>query len=163
MARVALLIPCFTEADAVSNDVRGMSEVLSGAGHQVGIFASHSEVAGVGVQPPSAARRFLRDPRDVLIYHHSTGWHEGAEALAAVRCRRVLKYHNVTPAEFFEGIHQDYVVSCRAGRRQLAAFARAGCHRYLADSGYNLGELLAEGAAPSVGAVVPPFHNIDRL
>jgi glycosyltransferase involved in cell wall biosynthesis len=162
MARVALLVPCYIEADAVSNDVRGMHKVLTGRGHEARVFAAHRDV-GLPSEPPTAARRFLRSAADVLIYHHSTGWAEGGALLAAVRCRRAVKYHNVTPPEFFEGIDQDYVLACRAGRRQLAALARAGCDRYLADSGYNLNELLSGGAAAPASAVVPPFHNIDRL
>src|SRR5205085_714425 len=82
------------------------------------------------------------------------GWGEGAEVLGTARCRRVFKYHNVTPEHFFEGVDQEYVLSCRAGRRQMPELVRLGLDRYLADSEYNLSELHAEGAAG--GAVVAP-------
>lgn len=163
MTRVALLTPCFTEADAVSNDVRGMYRALSARGHEVSIFAHHWEACGLPVGPLSAARRFTRDPSAVVIYHHAAGWWKGVEALVGTRGRRVLKYHNITPEEFFESIDQEYVLSCRVGRRQLTSLARAGLDLYLADSAYNLSELHAEGVADSAGAVVAPFHNIDRL
>jgi glycosyltransferase involved in cell wall biosynthesis len=75
----------------------------------------------------------------------------------------VLKYHNVTPWHFFQGVHGAFVQACVAGRDQMGRLARLGCDRYLADSGYNLAELVEHGAPPAAGAVVPPFHQVDRL
>src|SRR5262245_20624309 len=134
MTRVALLVPCCIEADAVSNDVLGMRRALTARGHDARVFAMHGNIAGVPVRPLAAARRLLQDPSAVAVYHLSTGWREGAEAMASARCRRVLKYHNVTPAEFFEGIDQEYVLACRLGRAHLAEIARGGWDLYLADS-----------------------------
>jgi glycosyltransferase involved in cell wall biosynthesis len=163
MGRVALMIPCFTEADAVSADVLGMHRALAARGHDVCVLAAHWEVKGPHVRHVRTAARLLDDPSAVAVYHLSTGWREGAAALAGARCRRVLKYHNVTPPEFFEGIDQEYALSCRAGRQELRALARAGLDCYLADSDFNLRELLHEGAPPAAGAVVPPFHHTRRL
>jgi glycosyltransferase involved in cell wall biosynthesis len=163
MGRVALMVPCFTEADAVSTDVLGMYRALSARGHEVCVLACHWEVNGLPVRHLRSAGALLQDPSALLIYHLSTGCREAAEALAGAGCRRVLKYHNVTPAEFFAGVDQEYVLACREGRAELAALARAGLDRYLADSDYNLRELLDEGAPAAAGAVVPPFHNIHRL
>ncbi len=163
MSRIALLVPCFMEADAVSNDVLGMYRALDARGHDVCVFATHTNHSEVPVRPLAAARGLLQDPSALAVYHLSTGWLEGAEAMAHARCRRVLKYHNVTPPEFFEGIDQEYVLACRQGRQQLAGIARAGWHLYLADSEYNLGELLTLGTPPEAGSVVPPFHRIQEL
>jgi glycosyltransferase involved in cell wall biosynthesis len=163
MPRVALLIPCFSEADAVGADVLGMYRALVARGHEVCVLASYWEVEGLPVRHLNSARALLRDPAALVIYHFSTGCREATAAFTAARCRRVLKYHNVTPAEFFEGIDQEYALSCRAGRQELTALARGGLDGYLADSDYNLRELLEEGAPPNAGAVVPPFHNIQRL
>src|SRR5262249_11575827 len=55
------------------------------------------------------------------------------------------------------------VQACQAGREQMGRLARLACDRYLADSAYNLGELVEQGAPPAIGAVVPPFHQVDRL
>lgn len=163
MSRVGLIVPCCIEADAVSNDVLGMYRALVRRGHDVAVFAAHGNVTEVPTHPLFAARRLLQDPAAIAIYHLSTGWREGAALMAGARCRRVLKYHNVTPAEFFEGIDQEYVLTCRLGRDDLRTIARAGWDRYLADSEFNLEELFACGAAPDRGAVVPPFHHIHHL
>jgi glycosyltransferase involved in cell wall biosynthesis len=163
MHRVALMIPCFSEADAVSTDVLGMYRTLVARGHEVCVLAAHWEVAGLPVRPLRSAGALLGEPATLLIYHFSTGCREATETFTSARCRRVLKYHNVTPAEFFEGIDQEYALSCRSGRQELTALARGRLDGYLADSDYNLRELLDEGAAAATAAVVPPFHNIQRL
>ena len=92
MKRVAILTPSLTTADAVSNDVLGERDALKRNGNDVKVF---SDLAPV--------RSFLRNPDDVLIYHHSRGWHPGVQLVRELSCRRVIKYHNVTPAEFFAG------------------------------------------------------------
>jgi glycosyltransferase involved in cell wall biosynthesis len=163
MTRFALTSQCLSEADAVSHDVLGMYRALVARGHQVRIFADewHGEVPAV--RRFSRLGAWLDGPDTVLIYHHSVGWDGGVEAVQRARARRVVRYHNVTPPEFFEAIHHDYAFLCRLGRAQLPALARAGCTRYLCDSTYNLGELLDAGVRPDAAVVVPPFHTIARL
>jgi glycosyltransferase involved in cell wall biosynthesis len=163
MARVALLVPCLTDADAVSNDVLGMYSALEARGHDVCIFAFFWNVSGPKVRHFTKIERFIDHPSALLIYHHSTGWGEALGIVRQARCRRIVKYHNVTPPEFFERIHTDYVNACRDGRRQLVEFARAGCDLYLFDSRYNMRELMFEGVHEAASFIIPPFHKIDRL
>src|SRR5436190_2004568 len=162
MTQAALLVPSLTEGDAVGNDVLGMARGLNSRGCDVGIFAIHGEVPGVEVRPVERVRTWLTDPAGVAIYHSSTSWPDGLAALTEVRARRVIKYHNVTPAEFFQGYHQDFVDVCAAGRYEVDQLARGGHDWYLADSEFNLRELVAAGAPRERGTVVPPFHHIDH-
>jgi glycosyltransferase involved in cell wall biosynthesis len=156
-------MPWLVEADATSNDVLGMARVLRARGHEVRLFADWSRVPGVPVGPPRKLGGFLRDSSAVLIYHHSTGWAPCCPLVRGLRCRRIVKYHNVTPWHFFQGVHGVFVQACQAGREQMGRLARLGCDRYLADSRYNLDELVEQGMQPAAGAVVPPFHQVDRL
>src|SRR6185295_8289882 len=119
MTRVAILTPTLTSADAVSNDVLGMRNLLVGCGHDACIFADSTNLPGEQIQPPAAAASYLRGAEDVLIYHHSIGWDEGIERLKAASCRRIVKYHNVTPPEFFENISQQHQNLCRRGLSQI--------------------------------------------
>jgi glycosyltransferase involved in cell wall biosynthesis len=103
------------------------------------------------------------DTQAILIYHHAIGWTAGLDLLRRATCRRVVKYHNVTPGRFFAGFPGDQRRVCQLGREQLRELARADCELYLSDSLYNQGELLDAGATAERCAVVPPFHHIDRL
>jgi len=98
-----------------------------------------------------------------LIYHYNLGWPPGADIVAAVSGKRVVKFHNVTPPHFFEGLSPEYSALCRLGRKQIETLAGLDCDLYLSDSDYNQEELLEAGVPASRCRVVPPFHQVDRL
>ena len=163
MTRVAVCTPDLASADAVGNDVIGMYEALNAYGCEARIFAQNAYVAWPKVHSLEEVQAFLQDSSDMIIYHHSVGWDAGLNLLKGLKCRKAIKYHNVTPSHFFEDIAHNYLVACSNGREQLKDLKRLKADLYLADSAYNLDELLVEGQQGSRYAVVPPFHHIDRL
>jgi glycosyltransferase involved in cell wall biosynthesis len=163
LRRIALLTPFLTTADAISNDLYGMHEVLTKAGYDSQLFAQSSATNGIEVRPANEIRDFLKQPDDLLIYHYSMGWDFGLDLIRDPIYQVAIKYHNITPPEFFTGISIDYEIACRRGRDQIKDIAQADCDVYLADSEYNSWELLLEGVEKSKSFVVPPFHQVDRL
>jgi glycosyltransferase involved in cell wall biosynthesis len=163
MTRIAILTPSITTGDAVSNDVLGMYEILKKLGHETRIYAEGWTLKEPKVWPAPKIRNFLRSSEDLLVYHYSRGWDFGLDLLRTLKCRTAIKYHNVTPPEFFENFNRDLVLMCLAGRKQLSSIASAGCDLYMSASRYNERELLQEGVARERSFVVPPFHHIDRL
>jgi glycosyltransferase involved in cell wall biosynthesis len=163
LRRIALLTPLLTTADAISNDLYGMQAVLQEQGQDVRLFANENSTSGLDVQPATKIQKFLTNDEDLLIYHYSMGWNYGLHLLRELKCRTAVKYHNITPPEFFAGISVDYENVCRHGRAQIEEIAKADCDLYLADSEYNANELLAEGVDESKCFVVAPFHRIDKL
>lgn len=149
--------------DAVSNDVMGMRDALSRRGHDVRIFAEGWTTTTPKVWPANTIDSFLSKPADILIYHYSRGWAPGLGLLRSQKGRTVIKYHNVTPPEFFAKYSADFARMCQDGRDELGPIARGDCNLYLSDSAFNMRELVAAGAAQSKSFVVPPFHHIDRL
>jgi glycosyltransferase involved in cell wall biosynthesis len=163
MSRAAILTSHLANGDAVSNDVVGMHKAFERGGFNARIFAGSSDLSETEVHPADEAKQFLTDPADLLVYHYSIGWDPGLELLRQLNCRTAIKYHNVTPPEFFVGISPWHEEKCRAGRRELEDIARAECDIYLADSEYNRKDLLLEGVSENRSFVVPPFHHIERL
>jgi len=163
MTKVAILTSSIRTGDAVSNDVFGMMRALEKRRHEVRIYAEGWTFEEPRVWLASKIAQFVRSPDDVLIYHYSAGWEAGLELLRELPCRTVVKYHNVTPPEFFAGISEPHVYMSRSGRQQLKDIAGVACDVYLADSPYNARELLAEGVAAARLFVVPPFHHADRF
>src|SRR5258708_128842 len=163
MARIAILTPTIASADAVSNDVLGMRRILHERGHVVQMFAEDCSLGGPHFHPYLGINSFIQNSDDVLIYHHSIGWDPGVDILREVNCHTIIKYHNVTPAEFFDGISPLYQNLCKQGRSQVQVIARAGHDLYLAASAYNMNELRAAGTSGSCSFVVPPFNNADSL
>ena len=96
MRRIALLTPTLITADAISNDIYGMYDVLKHSGYDVRLFANENTTS-FDVSPASKVKDFLTSPDDILIYHYSMGWSIGLGLLRELKCRKVLKYHNITP------------------------------------------------------------------
>ena len=163
MTRIAILTPTLISADAVSNDVLAMQRVLNARGHEVALFADNSNVTDKDVRKAGAAKSFLRTHDDVLIYHHSIGWERGLDVLRTAPCRKVIKYHNVTPPEFFEGISEEHEDLCRRGRDQLKEIVACDPDLYLSASTFNKHDLLNAGSDELKTFVVAPFNHGDRL
>jgi glycosyltransferase involved in cell wall biosynthesis len=165
MTRIAIVTPHVTDHDAVCNDVFGMHDALTKRGLETRIYGSTWAISNedLRIWPVSEIGKFLSSPEDILIYHYSMGWKTGKDLLEQLRCRRVIKYHNVTPPEFFFGWSEDYVMVCQAGRDQIGDIARSPCDLYLSDSEYNRFELVAEGASEAKAFVVPPFNRIEQV
>ena len=160
--KIAILVAVLGEHDAIGSDVRGMAAALERHGHDVRVFAS----AGAGerdAEPLATLESLLADPQALLIYHFAFGWPPGVEILRRARCRRVVRYHNVTPPEFFARWSEEYETSCRAGRTEIATIAELGCELHLGDSPFNVEDFLAAGVPRERTAVLAPFNRLDRL
>jgi len=131
MSRVAILTPSLAPADAVGNDVLQMSNVLTRKGHEVRVFCESHSLTDAVVFDIARLNKFLKSPNDVLIYHHSRGWDPGLELIRSLRCRRIIRYHNVTPPQFFDGYSRTDKELCERGRQELTQFAALRCDLYL--------------------------------
>jgi glycosyltransferase involved in cell wall biosynthesis len=146
------------EGDAVSNDVRGMLRLLKQAGHDVRLFAEECH-APLPWQPVPRAASWL-GPEDLCLYHHSMGCTAALELLRQVPCRRLVRYHNVTPARYY---HDDLKtrLECNKGVWQLRELVEMDCE-FLATSEYTARDLAALRAKVRY-RVVPPYNQVDDL
>lgn len=161
--KAAILIPVLTSHDAVGADAMAMAKILEDIGMETRIFCLSSAQVERRTWPAERLPAFAGGPNDLVIYHFSTGWPAAVEILRRCRGYRVVKYHNITPAEFFRGHSADYQAACEAGRNELVTVAGLGCESYLGDSAYNLDELLAAGAPRARGGVLAPFHRVEEI
>ena len=90
-------------------------------------------------------------PDDTLLLHFSMG-NEVFDQLAKLPGRKIVVYHNVTPAEFFSGINPHAALHAQLGRKQLATLATS-VELGVGVSDYNRRELEAAGFQRT--AVVP--------
>jgi glycosyltransferase involved in cell wall biosynthesis len=161
--KIAMLVPGLAPYDAVSNDTLGMTAALRTLGHEVALFAPQAKGIDEPVHPPETIERWLDSPDAAVIYHYCTGWDFPVQLFRRVRAHRILRYHNITPPEFFEGWSEGYVAACADGRAQLSAYAAMQCELYLGCSPFNNRDFIERGADPAHCAVLPPFHQVERL
>lgn len=121
--RVIQIVPTLAYGDAIGNDVFALKKALIDMGYETQIFAS-------SIVPPldyKAATDIKRMPKmkenDVIIYHLSTGTQLNYD-LAKYKGRKIVIYHNITPARFFRGYDSFF--------EQISEWAIEGA-RYLAD------------------------------
>jgi L-malate glycosyltransferase len=145
--------------DAIGHEVLGIQRVLRAAGYDSEIFV---ETADPRLEDLTYDYRDLVDashPDNLLLHHFSIGSHASRVAYA-LPDRMALIYHNITPPEYFIGVHDRLVELCWKGRRELGAYVRR-CDLALGDSEFNRQELAALGF-PRTGVlpVVPDFSHL---
>lgn len=162
MPRIALYTSHLQQGDAIGHDTLEMQAVLRAAGHEVRIFTPRAEPS-LAAESPRRLAGFLAAPEDILLFHYAVADADALKFFQELQCRKVMKYHNVTPPEYFEPWHGGYADLCRRGRSMLREFVTCQPHLLIGDSEYNVKDLREAGASEDRCAVVPPFHAIEGL
>ena len=96
---------------------------------------------------------------DLLIHHFSLGSRASRMAFA-LPCRMMLVYHNITPPEYFLGVHEQLVRQCYHGRRELLPYRsrmRPGARRLgIQPAGTRGPRLLPHGGAAGRARLLAP-------
>jgi glycosyltransferase involved in cell wall biosynthesis len=161
--KAAILLPSLAGRDAVGNDALAMARLLRARGIETRLYCEHASGVDERTWPAAELPDFAGGPRDLVIYHFSVGWPIALDVLRRVRGYRVVRYHNITPPEFFAGTSRVYEAACARGRAEIPDVARLGCELYLGASAYNTAELVAAGVPAERGAVLAPFHRVEHL
>jgi glycosyltransferase involved in cell wall biosynthesis len=148
--------------DAIGHEVLGIQRVLRDQGYESEIFV---ETADYRLEPLTRDYRELIDfshPDHLLIHHFSLG-SKASRTAFALPDRMALIYHNITPPEYFIGVHRMLARQCFRGRRELRAYADR-CDLALGDSEFNRRDLEDLGfPRTSVLPVVPDFSHLEHV
>ena len=137
-----------------------IQRVLRSAGYESEIFV---EAADRRLESMTLDFRNLIDVShpDNLLLHHFSLASKASRTAFALPDRMALIYHNITPPEFFVGLHRSLSDECYRGRRELRAYADR-CDLALGDSEFNRQDLDALGfPRTAVLPVVPDFSHLD--
>ena len=147
--------------DAIGHEVLGIQRILRAGGYESEIFV---ETADHRLESLTRDYRELIDfshPENLLIHHFSIGSRASRTAYA-LPDRMALVYHNITPPEYFIGVHRTLARQCFRGRRELRLYA-GRCDLALGDSEFNRQDLVGFGfPRTAVLPVVPDFSHLDR-
>jgi glycosyltransferase involved in cell wall biosynthesis len=159
--RVHQILATLGYGDAIGHEVLAIQRVLRAAGYDSEIFV---ETADWRLEPLTRDFRELVDfshPDNLLIHHFSIG-SKASRTAFALPDRMALIYHNITPPEYFIGVHRTLARECFHGRRELRAYADR-CDLALGDSEFNRQELEALGfPRTAVLPVIPELSHLDR-
>ena len=146
--------------DAIGHEVLGIQRVLRGAGYESDIFV---ETADPRLEPQTRDYRELIDASraDNLLLHHFSIGSKASRIAYALPDRMALIYHNITPPEYFVGIHRKLARQCFSGRRELQAYVDR-CDLAMGDSAFNQEDLDSLGfPRTAVLPVVPGFSHLE--
>ncbi|MBI1884583.1 MAG: glycosyltransferase [Chlamydiae bacterium] len=156
---ISQFVSGFMDGDAISNFSLELQKVIRSWGVR-------SEIYGVGRHVNTLVpgrcldvKTYKRDPSNIAIFHFSVG-SEMSDFFKSLSEKRVLIYHNITPAKYFHSISEEKAVVLRKGREELLELASVP-DLTLAVSPYNAQELKEAGF--SNPQVFPLMLNLDDL
>lgn len=158
--RVVEWLPAAHQGDAIGDEALRIRDVLRRAGLDSEVYALtvDDDVAGE-VRPFEQARRDA--PADLTILHFALP-SPLTEAFRQARGKKLLIYHNITPASYFLGLDDELARIAWTGREELAALA-AATDLALGDSEFNRRELEAVGyRATGVLPILLDFSRYQR-
>jgi len=150
-------VPAAHRGDAIGDSARAVRDMLRGMGHDSEIFALTIDDNMREEAVPFADAAATGG--DVTIFHFALP-SPMTEAFAQLRGRKVLQYHNITPAAFFAPYDAGLFRLAALGRRELATLA-GRVDLALGDSEFNRQELEALGFGPT--GVMPIAVNTARI
>jgi L-malate glycosyltransferase len=159
--RIHQVLATLGYGDAIGHEVLGIQRVLRGAGYESEIFV---ETADHRLESLTRDYRELIDfsHRDNLLLHHFSLGSKASRTAYALPDRMALIYHNITPPEYFVGLHRTLARQTFRGRRELRVYA-GRCDLAMGDSEFNRQDLQALGfPRTAVLPVVPDFSHLDR-
>jgi glycosyltransferase involved in cell wall biosynthesis len=161
MIQIHQVLATLGYGDAIGHEALGIQRVLRAQGYESEIFV---ETADYRLEPQTRDYRELVDfshPDNLVLHHFSLG-SKASRTAFALPDRMALIYHNITPPEYFIGVHRTLARQCFRGRRELRAYA-VRCDLALGDSEFNRQDLEDLGfPRTAVLPVIPDFSNLDR-
>ncbi|MCW5854317.1 MAG: glycosyltransferase family 4 protein [Anaerolineae bacterium] len=145
--------------DAVTNHMLALDRLLRGWGLATALYGHTVEPRLGEVAAPDTAYRD-DDPSDLLIYHYSV-YCPNIDLFRRSRHRKLLIYHNITPAHFYTPYHEELERLCQRGRDALPLLRE--CELGVGVSEYNRRELVEAGFAPDRTAVLPILLDLDAF
>lgn len=116
--RVIQLVSSLNFGDAVGNEVIAFKKVLQENGYATEIYAN-----SIHKRLPAGSARFYKDmpplqEDDIVIYHFASEC-DISKDIKTFPCKVILRYHNVTPPEFFHGFDENAEKATDNGLRQV--------------------------------------------
>lgn len=155
--RVDQLVPAFHRGDAIGDTASHMKEFFLSQGFDSQIYCL-SRDEGLEEECELFSSFPLPSSSDITILHFALP-SPLTEAFRALPSKKLMMYHNITPAEFFSGFSEELAAISRRGREELCSLA-PHVSLVLADSEYNQQEILKLGFQRA--EVFPLFVDFEK-
>ncbi|MFA5343751.1 MAG: glycosyltransferase [Kiritimatiellia bacterium] len=156
----------YADGDAISNEAALLREIFRRWGHKSEIYADLSRVSPSLTTDCRALADYTAGASDICLHHYGIASPATGVFLASA-ARKIMVYHNITPAEYFGGFDDAVAAQLRAARLALPEVARRSDAVWTV-SQFNAAELQAAGIAnvkvfPLLFPPTPPDLPPDPL
>ncbi len=140
--QVHQILPVLDYGDAVSNDAIEIRHALRRMGYSSDIFAKYIHPKVSKFAKP--LNQYKKNASNIVIYHFSVAGSDVTEFVKTLPDVKILKYHNITPHQYFNTINDELYDLCINGREELKTLSTT-VKLSLGDSEYNKNELVLYG------------------
>lgn len=157
--RIVQMVDALDFGDGVSNDIINLHRLMDAMKIQNTIYSKwkHEKVA----QYTHDIEKYSPRPNDYILYHYS-GKSVIIDQVLGYNRPVILRYHNITPPEFFIRDNPEIAARCQEGLDQIKAYVKR-FDFYCGDSGFNNRNLIEYGASPERTSVLPIELNLSQL
>lgn len=113
----------FAEGDAISHEAAQLRDIFRRWGHSSELFADTDHVAPNLRAACRPLGEYVGRPGDICLHHYGLA-SPAAELFFASPARKILVYHNITPAEYFVGFDDAVAAQLRLARAALPELGR---------------------------------------
>lgn len=157
--KIVQLLDALDFGDGVSNDVINLQKAFTKLGVENKTYSKwwNERVA----RYTSNIEQYRPGKEDLIIYHFS-GKSYILEKVVRFPCRKLVRYHNVTPPEFFLPDNLEAYQNCREGLEQICKNIKR-FSGFWADSRFNASNLVSYGADKQKVDVLPIAFDFDQI
>jgi glycosyltransferase involved in cell wall biosynthesis len=158
---INLVVPSLAYGDAIGNDVLAQKSAIISMGYRCEIYADW-----IDERLPRGSAQLIRkiNPMndDIVIYHFGSG-NPLCYKMAALDCRKVIRYHNVTPPEFYRKYSANAYEDASDALKALSVLSNRFDYG-LAVSEFNRRNLIDMGytAGIDVLPILIPFSDYEK-
>lgn len=158
--KILLMHQTVAKHDAIGNDIEAMYKILNEK-HNCKVFAQNKFNDKLAYANEDELDEIVNDKNNLVIYHHSVYWEYGEKILKNSKSKIIIRYHNITPPEFFKPYNHFHYEQCEKGRNQTTRLANDLINAFwIADSLYNAEDIKSVNLDRI--AVCPPFTKIEE-
>lgn len=133
----------YADGDAISNEAVLLREIFRRWGHSSEIYADPPRVSPSLKTDFRSLADYAAGAGDICLHHYGIA-SPATEVFLASAAKKIMVYHNITPAAYFTGFDDAVAAQLRAGRSTLREVARRSDAVWTV-SQFNAEELKAEG------------------
>lgn len=161
MKKILIMHETVAKHDAIGNDIEIMYQILK-QHYECVVYAVNQFNKNVEYVSEDELEKYLEDEEAIIIFHHSVNWEKGVDYLYKAKGKKIIRYHNITPPEFFEPYNEWHYSQCLKGRQLTVEIAEKLKNAiWMCDSEYNAKDIEEYVDAERI-CVCPPFNKLDE-